>query len=264
MPPSLSIIIPACNEEKRIPYILKSYSDYFNKLEREKLIKYKILIVINNTKDRTEEIVKDFSKKNKNIKYNVLIPGGKGFAVLEGFKHELENNSSQLIGFVDADLSTPPEAFYDLVKKIKGHGSAIASRYVKGAIVKPKQKIQRIISSRMFNVVTRALLFVNYRDTQCGAKLFTRKSLKIIIPQLTFSKWAFDIDILYTLKKNEIPVIEVPTTWIERKFSTINFFNAGSFMVLGIIRLRLLNSPLKDFIRLYDFLITRIRKYLLP
>ena len=65
----VAIIIPAYNEEKRIASTLESYSNYFNSLKKENKINYEILVVINNTKDRTEDVVKGFVRKNKNIRY---------------------------------------------------------------------------------------------------------------------------------------------------------------------------------------------------
>src|SRR3989338_9940965 len=108
----VSIIIPAYNEEKRIGNTLKEYSRFFENLRKEKKLNYEILVVINNTKDNTELIVKKYQKKNKNIKYINLPKGGKGYATAEGFKNAL-SQKNDLLCFVDADMATSPEAFYD-------------------------------------------------------------------------------------------------------------------------------------------------------
>jgi len=251
MKPKLSIIIPAYNEEKRIGKTLKSYSIYFNRLVKKKELDYEILVIINNTTDNTEDIVKKIAQKNKKIKYLNIKPGGKGFAVIQGFKNALKRNNN-LIGFVDADESTPPQAFHYLIKTIKNNSGVIASRYHKKSVINPKQNLKRIISSRIFNILIRSLLFLPYKDTQCGAKLFTSKSIKSVLPKLTMSQWAFDVDLLYNLKKLKFRIIEVPTIWADKTDSKINFFTVGPFMALGVIRLRILNSPFKFLIRFYD------------
>lgn len=250
--------MPAYNEEKRIDNTLEAYSNYFEELRKNKELDYEILVVINNTKDRTEEIVKKYNKKNNQIKYLNFKQGGKGFAITEGFKDALKRNNS-LIGFVDADLATTPEAFHYLIKNMSNNcDGAIASRYIKGSIVKPKPTIQRIITSRIFNFFIRTLLFMPYRDTQCGAKIFKRKAIERTLPSLSMSKWAFDVDLIYRLRRLGYKIKEFRTTWSDMKYSKINFLSAGPWMALGVIRLRLLNSPLKDFIRIYDKLLNRI------
>jgi len=147
---NLSIVIPAYNEEKRIGETLKSYSDYFDKLSKKEKFRYEILVVINNTKDNTEGVVKSYKKKNKNIRYLNFKQGGKGFAVIEGFKDAL-TRKNDLIGFVDADLATPPNAFYGLVKHLGSYDGIIASRWHPKSLIKTKQTLLRKITSNGFN-----------------------------------------------------------------------------------------------------------------
>ena len=110
----ISIIIPAHNEEKRIGRILKKYSKFF----REKKEFFVIIVVLNACKDNTLGVVKEFQKKFKEIKFLEFEQAGKGFAIIEGFKEALRKDF-ELIGFVDADMATPPEAFYALIENIK-------------------------------------------------------------------------------------------------------------------------------------------------
>jgi glycosyltransferase involved in cell wall biosynthesis len=242
------IVIPAYNEEKRIENTLIEYGQFFKKLKKQKLLDFEILIVINNTTDRTEEIVKKHSKKIKEIKYLNFKQGGKGFAIIEGFKEALKKEND-LIGFVDADLATSPEAFYDLIKNIANYDGIIASRYVPGAIVNPKQSVQRIIVSRMFNFLIRVLFLMHYADTQCGAKVFKRRVIERIANKLGMSQWAFDVELLYFLKREGLRIKEHPTVWADKEYSKINFLKAGPKMALSIIRLRLINSPFEPLLR---------------
>ncbi|PIN94024.1 hypothetical protein COU54_00635 [Candidatus Pacearchaeota archaeon CG10_big_fil_rev_8_21_14_0_10_31_24] len=245
------IIIPAHNEEKRITQTLKDYTFYFDSLKKQGKLDYEILVVVNNCKDKTLEIVKSFSKNNSSVNSIVLSQGGKGYAVIEGFKSAL-SRKFDFIGFVDADESTPPSAFHLLIKKMGSAEGTIASRYIKGSRVYPKQSIKRIIGSRVFNLLARILFLMPYKDTQCGAKLFKSYALREVIPKLKLSTWAFDVDILYNLRKKGYYIREVETIWSDKTLSKISFFKNGTFMALGIIRLRLLNSPFKSLIKLYD------------
>ena len=245
----LSIVIPAYNEEKRIGATLKSYSNEFETLRKKKILDYRILVVINNTNDRTEDIVKSFRKKNTRIKYLNLKEGGKGHAIIQGFKHEL-NSDSDLIGFVDADMSTLPREYFRLASKIEHYDGIIASRYHKKSIVNPKPTLKRIIASRIYNLLIRTLFIFSYRDTQCGAKIFKKYALERVIGSFITTRWAFDADLLFNLKKQGYKIKEVPTVWSEKGYSKINFLRAGPLMALSMIRLRLLNSP---FVFIVDF-----------
>jgi glycosyltransferase involved in cell wall biosynthesis len=247
----LSIIMPAYNEEKRIGKTLKEYSKEFEALRKKKLLDYSIFVVINGTTDKTEKIVKSFRKKNKRINYLNLKEGGKGHAIIQGFKHELKGNSD-LIGFVDADMSTMPKEFFRLASQIKHYDGIIASRYHKKSMVEPKPTLQRIISSRIFNYWIRALFMFPYRDTQCGAKIFKKYALQKVVSSLLITKWAFDVDLLYNLRKHKFKINEVPTAWSDKEYSKINFMRAGPLMALSMLRLRLLNSPFKFVVDFYN------------
>jgi len=246
-----AIIMPAYNEERRIGRTLEDYGKFFSDLKKSKILDSEIIVIINKTTDRTEKIVKNYSKKYKIIKYLNFKRGGKGFAIVEGFKEALKNKFD-LIGFVDADMSTSPKAFYDLINNIGNYDSIIASRYVKGAIVRPRPTIQRKIVSRIFNFLINLILFLNYEDTQCGAKLFKKKALEKTIPFFRMSQWAFDVDLLYNLKKNKFKIREFPTVWSDTEYSKINFWRAGPLMFLAIIRLRILNSRFRNMVNVYD------------
>ena len=147
--PSISIVIPAHNEEKRIGPTLRSYGKFFNNLKNKNILDYEIIVVINNTQDKTLDIVKKAAKINLNIKYLDFKQGGKGFAIIEGFKKALKSKKG-LIGFVDADASTSPVAYYDLIKNIHKDDAIIASRYLKGSVVNPKQTLKRIFVSKLY------------------------------------------------------------------------------------------------------------------
>ena len=249
----ISIIIPAYNEEKRISNTLKTYLTFFRDISKKNKIDYEILVVINNTTDRTESLVKNIARADNHLRYLNLKPGGKGLAIIAGFKDALKRKND-LIGFVDADMATSPEAFYDLIKNIDIYDGIIASRYIKGAIVNPKQSLKRIISSRIYNLFLRVLFLIPYQDTQCGAKVFKRMAIEKVINSLVITKWAFDIDLIYQLRKNNMKIREFPTVWSDKEYSKINFIKAGPRMALAAIRLRLINSRFKFLIRGYDLL----------
>ena len=243
MTPNLSIIIPAYNEEERIPKTLNSYLDYL-----KGKINFEILVIINGCTDNTLEVVKKIAQKNKEIKYvDIGKVASKGIAVTEGFKLA----DSELIGFVDADLATPPNAFYDLVKNIENYDAVIASRWMKNSKINKSQPLTRIIAGRSFNILVNLLFNLKLKDTQCGAKLFKKTALKDILTDIGKTRWAFDVDVLYLLKRKNYKTKEIPTEWSEPGGSHVKIKTVIE-MFLSIVRLRLIYSPFKFIVSIYN------------
>jgi glycosyltransferase involved in cell wall biosynthesis len=248
----ISIVIPAYNEEKRIRGTLERYGSFFlDKKKKKEIDDFEILVVINNTKDRTEGVVKEFSKKYKEIKYLNFKQGGKGFAIMEGFKDALKRDS-KLIGFIDADMATPPEAFYGLVRNIGKYDGIIADRWHKKSKIVPKQSLFRRFISRGYNIITRTLFLMPFRDTQCGAKLFKREILEKNYKKIITINWNFDIALLYCLRReSDARIKSIPTIWHDEKGSKVNLKRTPVMMFASSVRLRLIHSPFKFIVRAY-------------
>jgi glycosyltransferase involved in cell wall biosynthesis len=249
----LYIIIPAYNEDKRIGPTLEDYLSFYNPDLTE------IIVVINNTIDKTEEIVKHYEQTHMNLSHITTPNGGKGYAIMLGFNEALRRsvNEDDMICFVDADNATDPENLRTMIVNLEldpltNAGAAIASRYVDGSILEPPQSFKRILASRLFNFVIKIILHLNYKDTQCGCKVIFAKDLKKILPGITSARWSWDIDFLLQLKKQNIRCIECPITWRDKEYSKINFMKAGPKMVLGILRLRIIHSPFKWIVKIYN------------
>lgn len=243
----LSIIIPACNEEKIIETTLKEYYSFFkNKFKND----FEILVILNGCKDNTLSVVEKFARGKKQIRYEDYKEKiGKGGAVINGIKIA----QSELIGFVDADLSTKPNAFYDLIKNIGSYDCIIASRWIKGAKVLVRQAFLRRFASRGFNYMVRFFFNLQLYDTQCGAKLFKKEAIKKIQNDLGVTNWAWDIDLLYKLKLKKFIIKELPTEWNERfGKSSLKLQKTIPEMFLSIIRLRLVHSRFKFIVVIYN------------
>ena len=254
-----SIIIPAYNEEKRIGRTLEEYSRFFEEKKKiGELKEFEILVVLNACKDNTLGVVKEKQKKYKEIIFLDFKQGGKGFAIIEGFKDALKRDN-KLIGFVDADMATPPEAFYDLIKNIGNFDGILASRWMKESVIKTKQTLLRIITSRGFNFLVKGILLIPYSDTQCGAKLFKKKAIESVINDLGTTKWAFDIDLIYKLRRKNFRIREIPTIWEDKRGSKLNVIKVPFQMFSSIVRLRLIYSPFNFVVRFYNKLPEKVR-----
>lgn len=257
---SVSIVIPAYNEEERIGRTLKTYFSYFLELKEKKLLDFEIIVVLNACKDNTLRVVKKF--KRKELKILDFEQGGKGFAVTEGFKDALKRKS-KLIGFVDADGATPPSAFYGLIRNLKNSRGIIANRWHKKSTITPKQPLFRQFISRGFNIIVRTLFLIPHEDTQCGAKLFKSELLEKIIPKLGASEWSFDVDLLFYSRREHAKIRSIPTEWHDQKGSKINLKTTPGRMFFSILRLRIYHSPFKLLLRFHSKLpkILRIGHY---
>lgn len=248
----LSIVIPAYNEEARIRPTLDAYTSYFGTRYGNDV---EMVVVVNGSRDRTEDVVRSVAEKNPQVKVIVEPCAiGKGGAIMRGFVIA----TGDLVGFVDADNATLPEAFNDLVEHIGDAGAIIASRYIPGAKVSPRQPLNRRIASRIFNKLIRLLFGLPISDTQCGAKLLRGDAMRAALPHLGLTRWAFDVDLLFQLRRLGYRITEVPTTWSEPGGSKLKIGRTSFEMLMAICRLRMLYSPLCWVVTVYDATLGRI------
>jgi glycosyltransferase involved in cell wall biosynthesis len=225
----LSIVIPAYNEENRIERTLRTYHQFFT----EKNMPFELVVVLNGCKDNTIGVVE---RVRKDLVTNSMViidlpQAGKGLAIKAGFADALTRNND-LIGFVDADMATRPEAYYDLIANIGDNDGIIASRYMPGAQISPPRPAYKRYGSKLIYEPLLWLLFgLSYYDFQCGAKLFKRHVLEVVNPQLTVTQWGFDAELLYLCKKNNFTVIEIPTIWEDQAESKLTL--KGGVRMLG-------------------------------
>ncbi|MFA5043345.1 MAG: dolichyl-phosphate beta-glucosyltransferase [Kiritimatiellia bacterium] len=242
----LSIIIPAYNEEARLGRMLDQYLPFFNARYAGR---YEILVVVNGSCDRTEDVAREYARKHETVVVVVEPrPIGKGGAIMLGFARA----QGHLVGFVDADGATPPEAFHELVEHIGAAGAIIASRWMTGARVSPRQPLERRLASRLFNALVRLMFGLRISDTQCGAKLLTREALLAVLPYIGITQWAFDVDLLFQLRRAGFEITEIPTAWHDVSGSRLRVGKASADMFVAMVRLRLIYSPFRWVVTLYD------------
>ena len=234
----VSIVIPAHNEEKRISKTLLAYYQFFNSIRESEGIDFEILVVLNGCTDNTLEAIQGLYDRCEEVLILDITEAGKGLAVREGFIDAL-TRQNHLIGFVDADMATEPQFFYDLIMDIEDNDGIIASRYMPQSVVMPpRPAIKRWGSKLFYEPLVRLLFGLNYYDLQCGAKLFKRSALIKIVPYLTVNQWAFDVELLYWCKRFGLSIKEVPTTWYDQIHSKLNWWTGGLGMLKTLISLR--------------------------
>ena len=248
----LSIVVPAYNEEERIGRMLEAYLPYF---AARYGLDFELIVSVNGSTDRTEAIACAWTARFPQLR--VLVeprPIGKGGAIMAGGAVA----TGERIGFVDADGATPPAAFDDLVLGLGDAGLVIASRRLPGSVVSPRQPWKRRFASRVFNLLVRRLFKLRITDTQCGAKLMSAAAWRAIVPHIGLTKWAFDVDMLFKTRRAGFAIREIPTTWSDIGGSKLKIGRVSFQMLLAIVRLRLLYSPLRWVVSLYDRLLGRV------
>jgi glycosyltransferase involved in cell wall biosynthesis len=236
--PSLLLLIPAYNEEARIEPVLRRYADFFG---RNYSGAFQLVVVLNGCRDNTLGVVQRVAQDFPAVGWlDFPAPIGKGGALIEGLK--LAGNAD-LIGYVDADGATPPNAYLDLVKKTGAADCVIGSRWLPGAVIHQSQSGNRQFASRVFHFIVQTLFWLNIRDTQCGAKVMRRAVVEKIHPHLLIADMAFDINLLVAIKRAGFTILEVPTEWTDQIGSKVTMTRTSLTMFLSVVRVRLIYSP---------------------
>jgi len=236
--PSVLLLIPAYNEEERIGPVLRDYAAFFR---ANYAGEFKIVVVLNGCRDNTLGVVEAAAAEFPEIRWlEFKAPIGKGGALIEGLRLWPQ---ADLIGYVDADGATAPPAFLDLIRHCAEVDCAIGSRWIEGAVLEQAQSAKRRIFSRVFHAYVEVLLHMRIKDTQCGAKVMRRAAMEKIHPYLRIADVAFDINLLYSLKRAGFTIREVPTVWTDKIGSKMRLNKGALAILFSVLRLRFIYSP---------------------
>jgi len=212
--PFLSIIIPAYNEESRLPETLSQVAEFIASQPYET----EVLIVNNNSTDRTEEIIQDYSSRVPQMKGLFEPQPGKGAAVRCGM---LQTRGDYAF-MCDADLSMPiAEVNRFLPPILEGYDLAIASREAEEA-VRFNEPLIRHLGGRLMNWLIQLTILPGLEDTQCGFKCFSRAAAKDLFNHQTLVGWSFDIELLYLARIRGYSIREVAIPWYFHQESKIH------------------------------------------
>lgn len=226
--PQLSVIIPAYNEEKRLPTTLESVHKFLSDAERD----FEIIVVDDGSSDSTCEVVKAFSVDHCGIRLITHSPNqGKGYSVREG----MLKAEGELLLIDDADGASPIEELVRLENAIsEGADIAIGSRAKPGNETVVRALSHRKHMGNTFNLVVQSLLLKGIYDTQCGFKLFKREAAMDLFSIAKLNRYAFDVEILYLARQKGYVIEEVPINWTNVEGSKINLVTDPLSMLFEI------------------------------
>jgi glycosyltransferase involved in cell wall biosynthesis len=203
--PYLSIIIPAHNEERRLPHTLEKIFAFLQTQDYTA----EVLVIENGSNDRTHAIALELTQRYSSLRVLKEMQPGKGKAVHLGMREA----QGEYRFMCDADLSMPIEELSKFIPaKDEQLDIAIASREALGS-VRYDEPEYRHLGGRLINIAIRLLILPGFHDTQCGFKLFHKVVAEDIFSYQTLSGWSFDIEILYIALKRGYQVDEVPIHW---------------------------------------------------
>jgi glycosyltransferase involved in cell wall biosynthesis len=229
--PFLSIIIPAHNEENRLPRTLGQIFGFLN----DQPYSAEVLIVENGSTDQTLNLAREFTAQYPNLTVIHEDQRGKGNAVRRG----MLTAKGEHRFICDADLSMPIEELPKFIPPaLHDFDIAIASREAAGSI-RYNEPAYRHWGGRAINLVVRSLILPGLNDTQCGFKCFRAEAAEKLFSQQTILGWSFDIEILYLARKKKLRIREIPIQWYFDADSKVNAVRDALRMIGDIFRIHI-------------------------
>ena len=230
--PQLSIVIPAFNESARIEETLERVMACID----EQRWDAEVLVVDDGSADDTVAIVKRWMEQHPRL-HLIQNAGnrGKGYSIRNG----LLQAAGDVVMFTDADLSAPMEEADRLLAALaSGADVAIGSRWMDRTRQTIHQPLYRQFFGRCFNWITRTVMGLPFKDTQCGFKAFKRPAAQIIFRLQTVERWGADPELLFIARKLKFSITEVPVTWGHDERSRLSYLKDGMKMLQEMAAIR--------------------------
>ena len=225
-------MIPAYNEGTRLGATLEKVLAYVHAQGWDA----EVIVVNDGSRDSTASIVRAFAAKDASLRL-VENPGnrGKGYSVRNG----MLNARGRIVLFSDADLSSPIEEAPKLFQALEaGADIAIGSRWLRAETQTQRQPLHRQIFGRIFNLLLRITLGLQFADTQCGFKAFKQPAVQAIFPLQKIERWGFDPEVLFLARKFGFKVQEIPVAWGHSGETRIHPLVDGYRMFQEMLRIR--------------------------
>ncbi len=227
-----SVVIPAFNEENRLPSTLESVCKFMPELKRD----FEVIVVDDGSSDRTSEIVRAQMASYPELKLITFEKNrGKGAAVREGILAA----SGDFVLFNDADGATPISEFSRLLTPMeRGADVVIGSRALASSETRVVTSWHRKFIGRTFNTLVNILIVPGVADTQCGFKLFRREAARQIFSLQRADRFSFDVEVLFLARKLGLKIVEQSVNWQNVPGSKVNLIHDSLQMFRDILRFR--------------------------
>jgi len=229
--PDLSIIIPAYNEELRLPATLESIAAFLPALGGN----IEVIVVDDGSKDKTSAVAESFRSKIPGIRaVSNGVNRGKGYSV----RHGMQEARGRHVLFTDADLSAPIEEAPKLIAALQQYDVAIGSRALDRSLIEVHESHFREFAGIVFNTIVRIVLRLPFVDTQCGFKAFRREPCRIIFDQQRIERFGFDPELLYLARHHGLHTAEIPVRWAHSPATKVNMLRDSVQMFVDVFTIR--------------------------
>ena len=230
--PHLSVVVPAYNEEERLPRTLSRLHEYYE----SQAYPYDVIIVNDGSKDGTAKLVREFVATHPKFQLIDYSPNhGKGYAVRTGILAA----KGDLVLFCDADLATPQEETEKLLPHLlDGADVAIGSRPLRDSNLEKHQPLYRELFGRMANKLIQLLAVRGIQDTQCGFKMFSARAAREIFTRCKLDEFGFDFEGLMVARDLGYRIDEVPIRWLDQEGSKVVLMRDGPRALRDLVRIR--------------------------
>jgi dolichyl-phosphate beta-glucosyltransferase len=227
--PLLSIVIPAHNEEKRLPEALEKIQAFL----KNQTYQAEVVVVENGSDDRTLQIALEYSRQIPNLLVIHEHERGKGLAVRRGMLEA----SGEYRFVCDTDFSMPVEEINRFIPPTLSVDIAIGSREAPGAVRYNEPEYRHIIG-RAFNLMVRIMALPGLQDTQCGFKCFRGDVACKIFTLQTMVGMSFDVEVLFIARRLGYKIVEVPIPWYFDADSRVRLFKDSLGMAADLMQIR--------------------------
>lgn len=227
----VDVVIPVLNEAHVLEKSVGIVRDF---LKRNLTCHWKIVIVDNGSTDGTFDVAQDLAEKLGDVRFVYLTEKGRGRALRQAW----EESTADIVLYTDVDLSTELAAVPKLVRALveEGYDIAVGSRLAKGA--RTVRCFKREVTSQIYNLFLKCILFTKFTDAQCGFKAVTREVVDKIVPNVKDQDWFFDTELLVLAEKLGYKIKDIPVTWIEDDDSRVKIIPTAWDDIKGVFRLR--------------------------
>jgi dolichyl-phosphate beta-glucosyltransferase len=227
----LTVIIPAYNEENRLPWTLTQLGEFLS----EWGVDYRVLVADDGSTDRTARLTRDLGPRYSTLRLSPQ--GGKGRAV----RTAMLRATGRVLAFTDADLPFRLTALRQGYEWIRGNTCEVVfgARDIEGSENIAPRRLLRRLATFAFREVVRRLVSREITDTQCGLKLFSRRAALDIFGRATIDSFAFDAEVVLLTHRLNLPFRRVPVTLVNEFSSTLSLRRNALPMLLDVVRLRL-------------------------
>ncbi|MGC1107930.1 MAG: dolichyl-phosphate beta-glucosyltransferase [Candidatus Acidiferrales bacterium] len=230
-PLELSVIVPAYNEEARLPRTLERIRGYLRRAHPAS----EIIVVDDGSTDSTADAVRALQKEMPELR--LLLNGenrGKGYSVRSGMLAA----RGAIALFTDADLSAPIEEAEKLLGALGSADVAIGSRAVDRRLIQVHQSRARELAGILFNRMVRLATALPFEDTQCGFKAFRADRARIVFEQQRIEDFGFDPEILFLAQRHSLRIVEIPVLWAHDPGTKLHIVRDSLLMFVGLLQIR--------------------------